>query len=223
LKKNNLLVVAHPDDETIFFGGLVQVYRRRPWKIICVTDGNADKTGDKRKKDFFSACEQMKAKQFEMWDFPDRYTERLNVDQLTERLKSENVAEVFTHGALGEYGHPHHQDVCLAVYRSFVDRAIVWSSAYNCFAEKVIRVPRRAYESKAKILARTYFSETNRFARWLPNQNHEGFIQLKLKEVEAVYAHLSTGKAFPPGALSEYAWFEPYFEEFRNQISERPF
>ena len=223
MKKNNLLVVAHPDDETIFFGGLVQVYRRRPWKIICVTDGNADKEGEKRKKDFFAACDQMKAKQFEMWDFPDRFGERLNIDLLCERLKSENAAEVFTHGALGEYGHPHHQDVCLATYRAFRDRAIVWSTAYNCYAEKIYRVPRRAFDCKAKILSRTYFSETKRFARWLPNKSHEGFTQLKLKEVEAVYAYLALGKPIPSSTLNEYAWFEPYLEEFRSQISERPF
>ncbi len=201
VKKNNLLVVAHPDDETIFFGGLVQVYRRRPWKIICVTDGNADKQGDKRKKDFIAACAQMKAKQCEMWDFPDVFEKRLDIDKLVERLKEEDAAEVFTHGALGEYGHPHHQDVCLAVYRAFQNRAIIWSTAYNCFAEKVHRVPRRAFEAKARILSQTYFSETKRFARWLPNQNHEGFTQLKLKEVETVYTYLSGGKLPSPGSF----------------------
>jgi len=223
LKKCNLLVVAHPDDETIFFGGLVQVYRRRPWKVICVTDGNADNEGEKRKRDFFAACDQLKAKSFEMWDFADRFGARLDVDALTLRLKSENAAEVFTHGALGEYGHPHHQDVCLAAYRAFQSRAIIWSTAYNCFAEKVFRVPRRAFDAKAKILSRTYFSETKRFARWLPHQNHEGYIQLKLSEVEAVHAFLTAGKTIPEGKLSEYAWFEPYLEEFRKQITDRPF
>lgn len=223
MKKNNLLVVAHPDDETIFFGGLVQVYRRRPWKIICVTDGNADGEGAKRRKDFEAACAQMKAKECEMWDFPDRFGQRLDLDRLTARLREENAAEVFTHGALGEYGHPHHQDVCLATYRAFQNRAIMWSTAYNCFAEKVHRVPRRAFETKAKILSQTYFSETKRFARWLPNQNHEGFAQLTLKEVEAVYAYLAGGSPIVRGALKEYAWFEPYLEEFRRQIGERPF
>lgn len=224
MKKNNLLVVAHPDDETIFFGGLVQVYRRRPWKVICVTDGNADNEGEKRKSDFFAACSQMKAKTFEMWDFPDRFDARLDVDALTRKLQAEDAAEVFTHGALGEYGHPHHQDVCLAAYRAFQGRAIIWSTAYNCFAEKIVRVPRRAYESKAQILSRTYFSETKRFARWLPHQNHEGFIQLKLDEVEALYAYLSSNQsAGLAGKLKEYAWFEPYLEAFRMQTLERPF
>lgn len=226
MKKYNLLVVAHPDDETIFFGGLVQVYRRRPWKIICVTDGNADGGHEARKRDFFSACDQLKAKTFEMWDFPDRFGSRLDINAIADRLKSENAAEVFTHGALGEYGHPHHQDVCLATYRAFSNNAaktILWSSAYNCFADKVYRIPHKIYERKAEILSKTYFSETHRFARYLPAQSHEGFSQLKLSEVEAVHAFLSSDQPLKAERLKSYAWFEPYFEEFRRQSRERPF
>lgn len=223
MKKYNLLVVAHPDDETIFFGGLVQVYRRRPWRVICVTDGNADGEGEKRKAQFHSACEQLRVKSYEMWDFPDRFDSRLDLDRLTEKLRGEDAVEVFTHGALGEYGHPHHQDVCLAVYRAFPDRGTVWSTAYNCFAEKTHRLPRRAFERKCEILTRTYFSETHRFARWLPVQNQEGFTRLELREVEAVYRYLSGKGELPLAELKQYAWFAPYFEEFRSQIAKRPF
>ncbi|HMN67499.1 MAG TPA: PIG-L family deacetylase [Bdellovibrionales bacterium] len=223
MKKHNLLVVAHPDDETIFFGGLVQVYRRRPWKIICVTDGNADGEGVRRKKDFESACHALRAKECEMWDFADRFDERLDLDRLIQRLRSEDAVEVFTHGALGEYGHPHHQDVSLAVYRAFQARAIIWSTAYNCFAEKTHRIPRKAHDKKCAILSKTYFSETNRFARWLPAHSTEGFTRLQLSEVEAVHAFLSGHGTLDKKALKEYAWFEPYFDEFRRQITERPF
>lgn len=161
-----------------------------------------------------------------MWDFPDRFNTRLDVAALVDRLKSENAAEVFTHGALGEYGHPHHQDVCLATYRAFYNRepkTIVWSSAYNCFAEKVHRIPHKIFETKAKILSQTYFSETHRFARYLPAQSHEGFTQLKLSEVEAVHAFLSSDQPLSASKLHSYAWFEPYFEEFRRQTRDRPF
>jgi LmbE family N-acetylglucosaminyl deacetylase len=223
MKKYNLLVVAHPDDETIFFGGLVQVYRRKPWKIICVTDGNADGLGEKRKQEFFSACDQLGAKSFAMWDFPDRYASRIDAGQLRERLLEETPAEVFTHGALGEYGHPHHQDVCLGVYRAFQGKAEIWSPAYNTFAEKVHRVPRKAFERKCAILAKTYFGETNRFARWLPAYNHEGFTRLNLKEIEMLYAYFKGETPLVPDQLEHYKWFEPYLEEFRRQISSRPF
>lgn len=222
MKKPNLLVVAHPDDETIFFAGLVQTYRRKPWKIICVTDGNADGSGRKRQQDFLNACKLLKA-EGEMWDFPDRYDKRLNIEKLIDRLKQQSPAEVFTHGILGEYGHPHHQDVCLATYRAFSQDKTVWSTAYNCFAEKVIRLPRKAYTVKCEILSRTYFSETHRFARWLPAYNHEGYVKLTLKEVEELYAFFSEGRAPDPKALKAFHWFVPYLEEFRSQVAARPF
>lgn len=224
MKKYNLLVVAHPDDETIFFGGLLQVYRRRPWKVVCVTDGNADGEGTKRKQDLMAACQALRARQCEMWDFPDSYDRRLDVDAVTARLRGEEASEVFTHGILGEYGHPHHQDVCLAVHRAFRKGTPVWSAAYNCFAEKIFRSPRRAYQRKCEVLSRTYFSETRRFARWLPSYNHEGFTRVPAAEVERLYSFLAGGEKTPaPDDLNVYAWFHPYLEDFRRQLDERPF
>ena len=43
-----LLVVAHPDDETIFFAGVIQSKRDLPWHLVCLTDGNADGRGKER-------------------------------------------------------------------------------------------------------------------------------------------------------------------------------
>jgi LmbE family N-acetylglucosaminyl deacetylase len=222
MKKYNLLVVAHPDDETIFFGGLLQVYRRRPWKVICVTDGNADGQGAKRKADFTHACAQLKIKDCEMWTFPDRFDARLDVAELQKQLMALDASEVFTHGVLGEYGHPHHQDVCLAVARAF-PKVPLWNVAYNCFAEKIFRLPRRAYDKKCAILSQTYFSETQRFARWLPSANTEGFAQIALSEVEALYDYLALGKPLVSKNLKAYAWFEPYLEAYRSDIAKRPF
>ena len=48
-----LVVTAHPDDETIFFGGLLQKKRNKlPWHVVCATsDGDPA-----RKKQFTKAC-----------------------------------------------------------------------------------------------------------------------------------------------------------------------
>ncbi len=216
-------MVAHPDDETIFFGGLLQIYRRRPWKVICVTDGNADGMGKQRHLDFITACKQMKAVKAEQWDFPDQYNLRLDINRLVECLAQENAVEVFTHGILGEYGHPHHQDVSLAVHRAFQKRAVVWSTGYNCFSEKVFRLPRKVYERKCQILTTTYFSQTQKFARWLPTSNTEGFTQVPLKEVEILYNFLIEGNLIEPKDLKVYSWFLPYLQEFRRQVLQRAF
>lgn len=224
MKKYNLLVVAHPDDETIFFGGLLQVYRRRPWRIVCVTDGNADGQGQVRAECFASACKSLSVKDFEIWDFPDTFSARLDLARLTEQLRKETPSETFTHGILGEYGHPHHQDVSLAVHRAFKPTKLpVWSVAYNCYGEKIIRLPRKAYEKKCNLLSKVYFQQTRHFARWIPAQNQESFVQVPLNEIEALHAFFAENKALAPSDLSIYSWFHPYLETYREQIHSRPF
>jgi LmbE family N-acetylglucosaminyl deacetylase len=224
MKKYSLLLVAHPDDETIFFSGLLQVYRRRPWKVVCVTDGNGDGLASQRGEEFKRACALFKVKSYETWNFPDRYNERLNIADLIKHMQQEKPVEVFTHNILGEYGHPHHQDVSLAAHRAFNGQVPVWSSAYNCQAKKVFKLTSKAYQLKCKALAEIYFGETHRFARWLPAYNTEGVTQVTLSEVEALYAFLSgEGPAPDMKKLSAFAWFRPYLEEFRRQIHTRPF
>lgn len=119
-KAYRLLVVAHPDDETIFFGGLLQKEKSLPWKVICVTDGNADSRGKERAEEFLKATKLFGVKDTEHWNYPDLFTSRLPLKEITERLSTlPKPKEVYTHGPIGEYGHPHHQDVCLATYRAF--------------------------------------------------------------------------------------------------------
>lgn len=185
------MAVAHPDDETIFFAGLV-LQSPKDFHIICATDGNADGRGKERKEEFQKACLSLGADSFEMLDFPDVYERRLDVVQLAKRLKaSGNYEQVFTHNPLGEYGHPHHQDVCKAVYDAFEEEKI-FTTAYNCFASKKVELSADEFKIKARALVRIYGKETQRFLNILPIGHTEGFVQVSKREAGSIYSFLNS-------------------------------
>jgi LmbE family N-acetylglucosaminyl deacetylase len=198
-EKFNLVCVAHPDDETLFFGGLLQKKRSAlSWKVICVTsDGN-----NQRLKDFESACRQLGVKDFHCWQFQDIFDQRLSLDQLIGKLKQlETPTEIFTHSPLGEYGHPHHQDVCMAVHAAFKNHKKLFSVAYNLASDLVINLDKKVFLKKAKILTETYKSETSRFLNILPITSSEGFTRLDYSEVQAMYNYFSGSDQNKEGPL----------------------
>lgn len=219
-----LLVVAHPDDETLFFGGMVLSEPKWEWTIACVTDANADGQGKKRLRQFASACKTLGASYSEALGLPDRYNKRLDADVIDAWL--ETMADfdvVFTHGILGEYFHPHHQDVSFAVHRHFLGHADVWSPAYNAFPQAIVRIEPKSYRIKTKILSTIYFSETQRFFRMLPALAWEGFVKLNAKEITAWAQFLREGKRPRVKDLKTYGWLWPYFSKGGGKIPKRPF
>ena len=188
MKKTKLLIVSHPDDEAIFFGGLVQRFAK-DFHIVCATNGDADKRGRERRVEFEKSCQALGVDSYEMWDFPDIYEKRLQEDQLVEKVKAfagKNVCEVYTHNPIGEYGHPHHQDVSAAVYKAFEDTQIL-SPAYNCYPSEVVQLTKTEYDTKAKILTEIYGKETQRFLNILPIGHIEGFSEISHAEAGEIY------------------------------------
>ncbi len=194
-----LLVVAHPDDETLFFGGLLQ--KSKDWKVILVTDGNADRQGAQRMNQFKKAMHALKVKDFVSLGMPDHYEQRLNIPELVQKIyecigaKIQKLQkaprEIYTHGIIGEYGHPHHQDVSYAVHTLFKNHPNVFSTAYNAFPEKRIHLSAKEFETKSKILTTTYSSETQRFLNVIPVTSTEGFVRVSPKEVDAIYNYFT--------------------------------
>lgn len=206
-RKFSLLVVAHPDDETLFFAGAVLQRRNQPWKIICVTDGNADGRGQERRLEFMAACRRLGCRDATMWSYPDIYERRLNIPDLMSALRVlPTPQEVFTHGIVGEYGHPHHQDVSYAVHQVFAESCKVYSPAYNSFPELRVNLRKRDFAIKADILNSIYGEETRRFLHLLPATWAEGFVLLKRKEVENLYGFLAEKKQLNEKHLSHYRW-----------------
>ncbi len=222
-KKYALLVVAHPDDESIFFSGLLMNERKLPWKVICVTDGNADLAGSKRADQFKNACRLLKVK-CEQWDFPDKFEARLDTEKMIQKLKElESPEIVYTHEILGEYGHSHHQDVSYAVHRAFSKKTTVWSVAYNTFPQKTFSFTKSQYNIKIKILTKTYQSETLRFLNFLPLTSKEGYLKTTFSEVDHIYSYF-TGKAdLKKNRLTNFLHLFDYLSERRTLLQSRPF
>lgn len=97
------VVVAHPDDEAMWFSGLIMAHRLQ-WTIFCCSVPTSDPV---RGYKFFDSCALLGA------------TPRLLPFQEVRNkplagLENLNLAEfdfVVTHNERGEYGHPHHRQV----------------------------------------------------------------------------------------------------------------
>lgn len=219
-----LLVVAHPDDETIFFGGLVQAWRDLPWHLICLTDGNADGRGEERKAELAAAAKLLGIKSFEHWAYRDLFPDRLPVEEITARLRElPKPREVFTHGPLGEYGHPHHQDACLATHRAFSPKIKVSSPAWNSRADFSLLLTQAQYAKKTRAYAEIYRKETARFLNILPNAGVESFRRFDSQEVEALVSFARREAALEGKALKDHRWMESLLPELRKQLETRLF
>src|SRR5687767_15907439 len=102
---NNVIVVAHPDDETLWASSLPIKHRDKRWTIICCSVPRHDSI---RAYKFFDACEVLGATPRLVpatESPPDKALSHLDVIDLSK------FDCIVTHNELGEYGHLHHQNV----------------------------------------------------------------------------------------------------------------
>lgn len=227
-QKNKLIIVAHPDDESIFFGGLMLSSKKATTHLVCVTDGNADGDKSNRQKQFLLAANKFGVDKIHFFNLPDRYNKRLSIKKIQEKLHAlekllKPQLEIYTHGPIGEYGHPHHQDVSFAVHQYYRKKRPVYSPAYNCAADTFIHLNEKLFLEKAKIMSQIYFSETNRFINILPATTCEGFCKIDLREATSIYQFFVHSKLKSPKYLKKYKWFLPYFTLLRDRIKTRLF
>ncbi len=114
LETNKLMIVAHPDDETIFGGGML--LNEDGWKVVVVTDGSGDNNDSNiRLKEFESVIQHLGTK-YQMLGFKDDmnnvlYDENEVESKLREIILSKNWNKIITHNENGEYGHIIHKSV----------------------------------------------------------------------------------------------------------------
>ncbi|XP_062183689.1 uncharacterized protein LOC133887738 isoform X2 [Phragmites australis] len=105
--RNVLLVVAHPDDESMFFAPTILFLKSKCHSIhiLCMSQGNADGLGNTRKEELYHACDTLKDGFHEKWDHG------LLAELTMEKVQLWDINTIVTFDSYGVSGHPNHQDV----------------------------------------------------------------------------------------------------------------
>ncbi|MBR6044454.1 MAG: PIG-L family deacetylase [Ruminococcus sp.] len=108
-KADKLMIVAHPDDETIWGGGHLM---EGGWLVVCLTNGR----NETRREEFLKAVDASGNTPM-ILEYPDKVNgERDSWDEVMAGIKQDvrlilgykKWTQIATHNPNGEYGHQHH-------------------------------------------------------------------------------------------------------------------
>lgn len=131
--RNILIVIAHPDDDILWFGNLIHKFNKII-KVLCATCYS----NSNRRAEFKKIMERNKV-DYEMWDHynDSSYDESpLLKEKLAQIVKNHEM--VFTHSLSGETGHPFHILLNKYLYQ-IVPKNLFVSNPYsikNSFSQK---------------------------------------------------------------------------------------
>lgn len=184
---NCVVIVAHPDDETLWAGGTMLMHPDNCWTVVTL----CRKSDPERAAKFEKAMEHYRAKGVmgDLEDGPDQKPLRtIDIeDAIIDLLPSDRYDLVLTHGLWGEYtSHRRHEEVAKAVMAlresgRFGAKA-VWMFAYEDGGKKYLprpmadadvymRLPTDVWETKYRIITDVYgFAPDSFEARTTPKE-----------------------------------------------------
>jgi LmbE family N-acetylglucosaminyl deacetylase len=173
-KKEILIIVAHPDDETIWMGGTLLRSNMKK-TIICLCRKN-DKD---RAPKFRKACKILNAEGHisNLDDFEKGYYKKLSTQDIINRIleitKNKKYDYLFTHNKNGEYGHIRHKEIHNAVVEMLNKKLLLAKKVfffsysprknnfqgyaiYNSNADKLIKLNSNQLVMKKNIIKNIY-------------------------------------------------------------------
>lgn len=122
---NLLLVIAHPDDESMFFGPAISSFLSSINKlyILCLSDGNENGLGLVRQEELIQAASIFKIDSSQIIQINSKYLvdgpkEKWDVDLIynliSDTIKANRIDSLVTFDSYGVSGHPNH----ISIYKA---------------------------------------------------------------------------------------------------------
>lgn len=183
----NIMIVAHPDDETIW-GGMHLI--KDKYLVICLTNGNT-KTRAQEFNDVIKQTDDLGI----ILDYPDKTNgkrdnwsnSQKNIkNDLNYLLQKQSFSKIVTHNPSGEYGHQHHKmtssivtDIaktlnktdCLYYFGKYYKKTSPMLSMKPTFNEELLKQKNQLiskYSSQNKVCQ--HLKHMNAFENWISYQ-----------------------------------------------------
>jgi LmbE family N-acetylglucosaminyl deacetylase len=181
------VIVAHPDDETLWAGGTILMHPECEWTILTICRKNDPDRAPK----FFRATEKLNAAgaMGDLDDGPEQQplSNRQVQHEILQNLPSDRYDLIITHGLNGEYTrHLRHEETARAVMDLYKSERLltgqVWRFAYEDGDRKYlpraveeadmhIRLPEEIWQKKYDIITNIYgFGPDSFEARTTPRE-----------------------------------------------------